>query len=445
MAAVKSARLGRVPWSESSADDWAHDVVSALLDSGCAELIKGFAAAGDFRSAAELADRLAADGRIDEAISVLEPPASAGSWRAVEKRARFLVEAGQPEEAVAHLRSHPESEMRPVVLVRALAAANAVAEAIEILGAYGPDLDARLLVEVSDGQDMDDLVESLIRSAIAQQCPPTWHDLPPSDAFLLDALARVLERQGRTDEAIDVLTSAHERDVAANKVSGDVVSSLMGLLARNDMLDRVRDLVAAGEDADAAVRVLADNGRFDEAIEILRPQVLARSAWAPVTMIELLTRAGRHHQACDLAVAELQYLLHNEVLPVLRDTFVAADRAEEALTIVDSLIADGPDQTMWDEITSERPFLLMACGRAEEALAACKWALDVRCLMDDFVKAGLAGKALARLRREVQDPSGALRARELIHSGRPDDALDLLRERTSVATPPTYTLLDGMP
>ncbi len=124
--------------------------------------------------------------------------------------------------------------------------------------------DAAALVEQSAGEGRDEEIAALLRDRID---PDVWK----SDPVAVTALAAVLERQGRVDEAADLLE--FHADLGAVFLV-DHHDELARLLVRHGRTERLRALIGGcggAEAAAAAAGETARRGDVDGAVELLRP------------------------------------------------------------------------------------------------------------------------------------------------------------------------------
>ncbi|MEJ8643851.1 tetratricopeptide repeat protein [Streptomyces sp. MS1.HAVA.3] len=225
-------------------------------------------------------------------------------------------------------------------------------------------------MEVSAGLDRDEEVADLLAARFAPgracvhcgspECGQRSYE--PHNAVAL--LAAVRERQGRTDEAIEVLRT-HEI------VSVNGVDPLAALLARHDRMDELR-AYAATEPLEDAARLLAElleaRGDVPGAVEVYRPLVADGSPHAAVRLAELLARHGRGDEAVEvLRTLPAAHGGHEDwILDPLARLYVAQGRAEEGLAHF-AAIEDPAGCEEWD-LLRLRADLLAACGFVEQAV-----------------------------------------------------------------------------
>ena len=209
--------------------------------------LRELAEAGDDDAAWNLADLLIDQDRVDEAISVLRALSDAGYEDAAGQFIRLLGEQGRMGE---------------------------VLQALPRLATAGYQLVTQLLVGLLVG---DDRVDELRELAEAGDGYAAWN------------LADLLLEQGRDDEAIQVLqTQAKARDPYAAR-------QLVYLLASHNRVDELRELAEDG-DGHAAwnlADLLLEQGRDDEAIQVLQAQVIAGNGHAARQLVYLLASHNR--------------------------------------------------------------------------------------------------------------------------------------------------------
>ncbi|MFC4040631.1 tetratricopeptide repeat protein [Dactylosporangium siamense] len=395
-------------------------VVAVLIEHGHQDEVRRRADAGDFACAQGLAAVLVAHGRWEAAADVLRPFADAGRWAAVDALAGILVAHDRTDEALTLVRRHAAAggpDTGPL-LAELLARQGRTDEIVAMLRPHIAETRyAESLVRLTTGHD--DELARLLREQLGI-ADPLW-----GPAVLL---ATVLERQGKVDEAVEVL---RDRLEAVNDVA-----PLADILARHDREAQLRDLVAGAGGMVAALRLatwLEERGRIDDAIEVTRPHLVEPGA--AVFLARLLTRHGRSDEAIDVLLPVPAMMGEHAVCAVgeLCDLLVGRGRVEEALAVVDRL--DAHDD-MRVELHLARAAVLVRAGRVEPAIAGLRDLPEVRTwrvasyLADLLIEAGRpdeAGAVLDAVDRTVLW-SGDL-ATLLIRRGNIAEALALFQEQ----------------
>jgi thioredoxin-like negative regulator of GroEL len=286
----------------------------------------------------KLADLLAERGQIDEAITILRSResddnqfagwklsnlfakygriadlqflADSGNDTAFARYIEVLGEQGKTDEAIAVLRTHARELFIDRKLASLLAKQGRDDEAIAVLRTYPEDPFAAIdLAELlAERNQVDD--------AVAALSPHVSKEM-----YAVRALAKLLTDHGRADEAVALLNSIiSKRPVYRRKQSTRYLDYLMkieqnrreaahylaGLLAQLGRIDDLR-LRASKGDQPAGIQLaslLAAEGRFDEAIALVRARADNGDAEAKEKLAELLAECGRN----DEAIAILQAL-----------------------------------------------------------------------------------------------------------------------------------------
>jgi tetratricopeptide (TPR) repeat protein len=349
------------PFTRPDRWDGAADRTVAILEThrGVAEAIafvRPHADAGDRNAVHCLAALLGRHGRADEVIELLRPrlddwwltealvEATAGHGRdqavtaelealvaAVERRpdgrrpepwnaagllATVLERQGRPEEAIAVLRRVRRTSV------------NQIEQLADLLGKAGREPDLRELM-AGEGREfaayrLAQLLEDRTQPTEAAAVLRVYADDGNTNAAV--ALADLLRRHGRGDEAVEVLLAAVRREEAAHACTrqalftalieqgrpeqalghldelerefapDDVLDDRVWLLEQcgrgQEALDQVRAHPAAGEDrmVRLAAGILRGLGRTDEAIALLRPR--AATPLTGAVLAEMLLHRG---------------------------------------------------------------------------------------------------------------------------------------------------------
>ncbi|MGW2678012.1 hypothetical protein [Streptomyces sp. NPDC001436] len=424
--------MNDLAWQASNFGGLAPRSVRFLLKHGHLELVIRAAAERDEWFCAEGAVKeLCRAGEFGRALTVMEPFVATGWPTAVWAKADILLRAGRSREALDLVRPHEPgatSKAECHDFAGLLARAGRVEEAIDLLV---PHLDGwwtlSVLVEITEGRDRDERVLELI----APHAESARHarggsrsNHPFSNAQELQA--QVLERAGRTDEAIRILG----RDIAGHRyLRENTLTAYARLLARHGRLDALREL-ATGQNAHTVLDVYAgalrDDGRAEEAETVMREAIAADDwvgyrAWLSSTLL----RDGRLDDA--IAVAEPGfggYDCSNLLAPLVH---LLLHRPGELLHLLEhpSVV---PHYDHEEFQHGWRALALAGLGRVDEAIALAEadprpWT-DPRLVKADLLSAaGHLDAAAAELRA-----LGTIRAREelcevLVRQGQAAEAI----------------------
>ena len=280
--------------------------------------------------------------------------------------------------------------------------------------------------------DTSALARLLERAGRVDEAVELWPPAEHGHAFPVEALAGLLERAGRLDEAAVLWRRLAERDDTF------AMGALAEVLERAGRLDEAIELwqrLAAKPDdvyatgaVDALAGLLGRAGRVDEAIEVLLPAAERGDADAMQELADLLARAGRSGEAerwlrrsvergDDDAMQELAGLLEragrvDEAVEVL---LPAAERDDDAMQELAGLLERAgrvdeavevllPAAERDDDAMQELAGLLERAGRVDEAVEVLLPAAErdddaMQELAGLLERAGRSGEAERWLRR----------------------------------------------
>ncbi|WP_256641282.1 tetratricopeptide repeat protein [Streptomyces murinus] len=420
-------------WQASNYGGLSPRKVDLLLERGHLDLVIGVAEErGEWFCAKGAAKELCRAGEFTGALKVMEPFVATG-WRTASwAKADILLQAGRTDKALDLIRPDEESRASQVVCrnrAELLARAGRVDAAIDLLVPHiGESWIRTVLVDITEGQSRDEQVLELIaphaEAARRARDEGRW-DYSCSDAQELQA--RVLERAGHIDEAIQVLGE----DMAEDRyLTQNTVTAYAELLARHGRLDQLHEL-GIGKDARSVLHIYAgalrDLGRGEEAEVVMRDAIAADDwvgyrAW----LSSALLRDGRLDDAitvaepgfswydCSNLLAPLVHLLldqpekllhllehpltvphhgHEEFQHCWRAFALAGlGRVQEAITVVET----HPDP--WTDPRIARARLLSAAGHLAAAAAELRGlgTIEARAeLFEVLVQQGQAAEAIA--------------------------------------------------
>ncbi|GLW57981.1 tetratricopeptide repeat protein [Kitasatospora phosalacinea] len=405
---------------------WHHGGVSprmvrTLLDLGQLDLlVRAAREHGDWNCAQAAARELCAAGEFDRALALVDPFTDIG-WRAAEwVTAEIMIRRGESDEALARARPDPAELGDGHVCARyaeLLSQAGRVEEAVDVLthhlGQYW--LRSRL-VEITEGRGHDDLVLDVltreaerlerIEGAGCERCGGFCGTGRTERWDVLLLISRVLERAGRTDEAVEVLRT--ER-ASGRRHPTNFPEEYAELLARQGLIDELEALAAEDHRSalDVYAKALEDAGRASEAEAVLRDGIEAHGHPKDrAALMRLLVRQGRVDEAVETGRPTYEYYDCWNFLQWALELLVEDGRPGRALEILgertDEYVKEHPDH-----VHDLRIWLLGEAGRYQEGIAEAT-ALNER-------QPGLWDSAPARL---------------LERDGRLEEALALLRSST---------------
>ncbi|GAA0299404.1 hypothetical protein GCM10010302_42460 [Streptomyces polychromogenes] len=409
-------------------------LVERLLALGHADVVRAQALAGDgdWFCARAWARRLDRQGDTRGALAVLAPYVGTGWYTAAEEAARLLEAVGRAEEAVGVLRPFARDGERSAVraLARLLARRGRGEEAYALLLPHIDDWYlAETLADVAAGLGRGDEMATLLAERIAadRTCTrcggPDCPRLPePSNAVAL--LASLRERQGRPDEALEVLYTYGSAPVNDH-------DPLAELLVRLGRIDELRTYAADGEHPSAVRRLagfLEEQGDVPGAVEVYRPHLERDLGHPRILLAQLLARHGRGDEAIE--VLRARETDDDCTLDQLCGLFAAEGRAEEGLAHLDAL-KERRGREEWELFRLRGP-LMAACGRLDEAAAQARahpeggtpYAVESLAVL--LADSGRLKDAVALLETAPLEHRHTL-APLLVEVGRIDEAVALLR------------------
>lgn len=403
-------------------------LASRLVGHDCLDELQLQAEAGDWTCAQRLAVELASRHEHDAALEALAPYAATGWWQATEAVANVLAGAGRASEAISLISPLAEAGDRYAAecLARLFASEGRTDDVLALLGPRASDwFLAKTLVDLTGGCGRDDEVLELLPL-------PSGDYRGSSNAAILRA--RVLERQGCVDDAMEFLNSHIDggRGVYVNDIE-----HLADLMARHGQMARLREFAAGRGGEHAAYRLadaLAGQGNIDQAVEALGPFIANDSRNAAVKAAELLAE----HNRADEAIEVLRPVVASRgydcgcVVHMLADLLARQGRAGETIAIVDDLAAGEEDMT--PELFRLRAWALHHSGRTEQAIAelrahpgAGEWYLAEE-LASVLADSGQVDEAIDVLRPTISTgPGHFLLAELLIQQGKVKEAVAVIQ------------------
>jgi tetratricopeptide (TPR) repeat protein len=381
----RRVRLSGVTWQALARHTHDPDDVLRLGDAARSRLLYNYAESayrsladtGDGYAAGLLADLLAQQGRVDEAIEVLRVRADAGDWNAGDQLADLLARQGRVDEAIEVLRVRTDAGDWNAGnrLADLLAQQGRIRETIEVMlarGRYAPVLPSGL----AHKPYAEEAVE------ILQVHADTGNE------YAAALLADLLIQQGRIREAIEVTLARAGGQYAPVPPAG----------------------------------LLAHKPYAEEAVEVLRVLADAGNEYAAALLADLLIRQGRAREAIEVMLVHargqpasvlpdglrFETRRANEVVEMLRVRADAGDEAAAAL-LADVLHGEriwyaGMEPVHHLTWSYDRPADLLAeQGRIDElrALADAGDAYAANLLVGLLAKQGRVDEAIETLRAEV--------------------------------------------
>lgn len=410
------------------------ELVLRLLEHGHSDVVERYAGRGEWFCALEWARLLGEEGRQGDALEVLAPYLATGWWTAVADAAGLLEGWGRVDEAIEVVRVRMAAG-HPLALefsARLLARHGRAGEAFGLLRPYIGELSfAVALVDVAAEAGREEEAAALLSVRTGHRCSDfPWCCRGIDRDTAIGLLARIRERQGRTDEAIALL-----RTGSAGRL--DHREQLAGLLARHGRLDELR-ATAASDDSGHAVRRLAasleERGDVEGAIAAYDgPATLdPHSAFA---LARLLARHGRGADAVGVVRAQADTRSGDDwIRHVLSGLYLAQGRPGDGLAHLDALAAARGGEEDWDLYGIRLP-LLAARDGVDAAIAQARshpegtTSYAAPHLAGLLAGAGRTEEAVAVLRPHASANRHVL-AGYLIDLGRVEEAVAVLHQGT---------------
>ncbi|MEU8924315.1 hypothetical protein AB0D10_25810 [Kitasatospora sp. NPDC048545] len=427
-------------------------MAQSLLEMGQLELlIRAAQERGDWNCAEAAARELSAAGEFERALALMDPFTDIG-WRAAEwVTAEIMIRRGEGDEALAMVRPDATELGDGHVCARYAelsAKAGRVDEAIDVLTPHLGEFWLRSrLVDVTEGQGRDDRVLEVLTQvaermermermeraehterAGCEHCGQSCGTARTDRWDVLLLISRVLERAGRTDEAVAVLRA---ETASGRRHPVNFPEYYAALLARQGLIDELGALAAEDHRSafDVYATALEDAGRAPEAEALLRKGIEAHDHPKDrVALMHLLVRQGRIDEAVETGRPTYAYYDCWNLLHWALELLVDDGRPGPALELLEGLtgayVEGHPDQVL-----RLRLWLLREAGRCAEGIAEAtalnerepgEWDTALARLLE---RDGRSEEALALLRSSTHDSAHFDLAEMLIRQGRPAEAL----------------------
>ncbi|MFJ4932076.1 tetratricopeptide repeat protein [Streptomyces sp. NPDC088736] len=412
------------------------ELVSKLLERNHGDVVELYAGRGEWFCALAWAGLLGEQGRQADALDVLAPYLGTGWWTAVVAAAELSEGWGRVDEAIEMTRAgmkagHP---MALKVYARLLARHGRAEEAFTLLRPHIGELSLDVVVDIAGAAGRDEEAAELVFARMDHRCSDfPWCCRGDDREAAIGLLAKIRERQGRTDEAITLLRTATTRLLNNRR-------QLAALLARHGRLDELR-AAAATDDAGYAVqelaRLLEERGDVEGAIAAYRQfdGTAGRNPNSAFELAQLLARHGRGDEAIDVMRVQADARKGDDwILHTLSDLCLAQGRPETGLAHLDAIAAARGGEEDWELYLIRLP-LIAARDGVDEALAQARshaegdsWyaASDIAELL---AGARRTEEAVAVLRRHPRASRRDL-AGYLIDLGRIEEAVAVLHQAT---------------
>ncbi|MFF7679976.1 tetratricopeptide repeat protein [Actinacidiphila glaucinigra] len=417
------------------------ELVSRLLERGHVAVVEQQAGRGEWNCALAWARLLGERGRQAEALEVLAPYRATGWWTAVVAVADLLEGWGRVEEAIeitlARMKAgHP---MALESYTRLLARHGRAEEAFTLLRPYLGERSLTVaLVDVAAAAGRDEEAAELLVPLTGHRCSDfPWCCRGLDRDTVIALIATIRERQGRTDEAIALLSDGGTMPRGNRE-------QWAALLARQGRLGDLRAAAANDETGcvvDRLAWLLEERGDVEGAIAAYRQAegTVAYGANLAFEFARLLARHGRGKEAVDVLRVQADGRNGDEwVLHVLSELCLEQGRPGDGLAHLDTLAAARGGEVEWELYWIRLP-LVAARDGVDEAIAQARshsegaTSYAAPHIAELLAGAGRIEEAVAVLEQHAHENSHEL-AGYLIDLGRVEDALAVLRQRRTPAT-----------